>query len=83
MHHPLTEANAGWYKLEGFRRDINEDKGPMFTTEKTKNTLSRVEFHVHISLNLLNLLIQLADDVAVLFSDDRILRSLELFHYSI
>nr|GEV58784.1 protein LURP-one-related 7 [Tanacetum cinerariifolium] len=33
----------------GFRRDINEDKDLIFTAERTKNTLSRVEFQVHLN----------------------------------
>ncbi|PWA49170.1 hypothetical protein CTI12_AA483960 [Artemisia annua] len=33
----------------GFRRDINEDKDLMFTAERTKNTLSRVEFQVFLN----------------------------------
>nr|GEX05920.1 F-box domain, FBD domain, leucine-rich repeat domain, L domain-like protein [Tanacetum cinerariifolium] len=44
------EAEANGTSFEGFRRGINEDKDLMFTTEKTKNILSRGEFQVRTVL---------------------------------
>nr|GEU57297.1 reverse transcriptase domain-containing protein [Tanacetum cinerariifolium] len=48
------EAEANSTSFEGFRRGINEDNDLMFIAEKTKSTLSRGEFQVHMLAEMHN-----------------------------